>query len=741
MPKGSNVVMPATRKMSGGLASPPQIQTKRKSQDRSGPTATKEKGALKSLRRGSVHFVVDKAQETLEKMALEHSRTINPDSYFSSSWDIMIAVFLAITTLVGPLEVAFISPLSSDLSPFDNMDGIFWMNRVIDMGFAIDFYRQFRLAYTDPETSQWVTQPKLVAMHYAKGWMVVDFISTVPWDLLDAALSKVNGRGEGGGTGLKLLRLIKLLKLAKLLRLRKFLTLFERVSQRLGLAYNVKSLVKYFTIFFVIAHMVACGWRIISDLVDIYNDPVVSRLMAENKTIPAYAIGWVARQQSSKMYQHSLTDADVYSLCIEYALSTFSMGYGTVSPVSSIERNYSIFCLVFAGCFYAYMIGAVCMSISEDEGEALYKRNMDTLTKMCRNEDVEEDLRHRLMDFYRFQHNLISNSTCEEVLGTVTNDLRGEMKEHMHGQWIKQVHCFNIESENTGTEFRRAVCEKLVMVAIPPLATLYRVGDIADSMMVLTKGLLQRIGSREGFQGAGINHGSVSAGAIEFRKPKMYYTSWNMIGIGEWIGKEILMQHRGSHFEEEGSQSIKRPDTVAVLSYSFLQKLDAHSLWDVIKARPAFFASISVQIRRSSLGMRLENKMRHIGRLTIELKDRTGSPRLTKRECARLKHEFSENRDEKNSKSASKSPQAVESEEHKRARLTGQRDISVTGSELLDVLAEETGFTKICDQLVLNDNCTESYIRGMIWKTDDRPNKKNTGAISGPSASLVNIEQ
>ena len=103
--------------------------------------------------------------------------------------------------------------------------------------------------------------------------------------------------------------------------------------------------------FFVIAHLIACSWRIISDVVDIQNEQLIIRLQNSSKQVPVYAVGWVGREQEK--FEGALTDSDLYTMCFEYAMATFSMGYGTVYPTSVWERNFSIVCLIFAGCFYA----------------------------------------------------------------------------------------------------------------------------------------------------------------------------------------------------------------------------------------------------------------------------------------------------------------------------------------------------------------------------------------------------
>lgn len=81
------------------------------------------------------------------------------------------AILIGLSVIVVPFRIGF-----------DWMPQGMWLvaDLVTDFAFAFDIVLSFRTAY---EVGQiLVTSPKLMALHYLKGWFAIDFLSTVPFD-------------------------------------------------------------------------------------------------------------------------------------------------------------------------------------------------------------------------------------------------------------------------------------------------------------------------------------------------------------------------------------------------------------------------------------------------------------------------------------------------------------------------------------------------------------------------------
>merc|ERR1719162_2417172 len=89
---------------------------------------------------------------------------IDPKGNFMLNWDVVMMVLLIFTALVTPFEVAFLET---------KIDGLFCINRLVDLGFLIDMFINFRLIFEDISNKS-VTSKTRIAQKYLKGWFTID---------------------------------------------------------------------------------------------------------------------------------------------------------------------------------------------------------------------------------------------------------------------------------------------------------------------------------------------------------------------------------------------------------------------------------------------------------------------------------------------------------------------------------------------------------------------------------------
>ena len=135
---------------------------------------------------------------------------------------------------------------------------MFFINRVVDVGFFTDIFLNFRVARFDRQTGTWITDRKAVALIYVRSTFLIDFLSTVPWDLLSFVVDV--------GNSIKLMRMLKLLKMAKLVRIYKSSRLFKKLKAKLHLKSSESNLMKYASVFVFVLHWSACAWGIFPQL-------------------------------------------------------------------------------------------------------------------------------------------------------------------------------------------------------------------------------------------------------------------------------------------------------------------------------------------------------------------------------------------------------------------------------------------------------------------------------------------
>ena len=139
---------------------------------------------------------------------------IHPDSSCRRYWDAWIALLLIYTAVVIPFRVAF-----EDATP------LAWLtlDLCLDFVFILDIIFNFITGYRDPkENEKVVLKCRKLATHYLKGWFILDFISTFPFQIIEVAMSRNAPQYN------KLLRLLRLPRLYRLLKVAKCLNLLKR---------------------------------------------------------------------------------------------------------------------------------------------------------------------------------------------------------------------------------------------------------------------------------------------------------------------------------------------------------------------------------------------------------------------------------------------------------------------------------------------------------------------------------
>lgn len=96
----------------------------------------------------------------------------------------------------------------------------------MDASFMLDIYFNFRTGYVESEHFL-VTDARAVAYRYIKGFFLIDFFSTVPWDVV------LSNEGLGIFQLVKLSKLMKLLRMARALKLVRILRLIKVCSSPL----------------------------------------------------------------------------------------------------------------------------------------------------------------------------------------------------------------------------------------------------------------------------------------------------------------------------------------------------------------------------------------------------------------------------------------------------------------------------------------------------------------------------
>ncbi|CAO2603598.1 Potassium voltage-gated channel subfamily H member 6 [Lemmus lemmus] len=174
-----------------------------------------------------------------------HRWTILHYSPFKAVWDWLILLLVIYTAVFTPYSAAFLLKETEDGSQTHDCgyacQPLAVVDLIVDIMFIVDILINFRTTYVNAN-EEVVSHPARIAVHYFKGWFLIDMVAAIPFDLL------IFGSGSEE-VGL----LIGLLKTARLLRLVRVARKLDRYSE-----YGAAVLFLLMCTFALIAHWLAC---------------------------------------------------------------------------------------------------------------------------------------------------------------------------------------------------------------------------------------------------------------------------------------------------------------------------------------------------------------------------------------------------------------------------------------------------------------------------------------------------
>lgn len=95
------------------------------------------------------------------------------DNWYCRLWNKFLVILVFYTAWVCPFELGFLEKSKGALAITDN---------IVNWFFAIDIVLTFFVAYLDKASYLLIDDRKLIALKYAKSWLIFDIISTIPYE-------------------------------------------------------------------------------------------------------------------------------------------------------------------------------------------------------------------------------------------------------------------------------------------------------------------------------------------------------------------------------------------------------------------------------------------------------------------------------------------------------------------------------------------------------------------------------
>ncbi|XP_057680245.1 potassium voltage-gated channel subfamily H member 2 isoform X1 [Corythoichthys intestinalis] len=392
-----------------------------------------------------------------------HNWTVLHYSPFKAVWDWLILLLVIYTAILTPYSAAFLlndqeeaarQSCGYSCSPLNVVD------LIVDIMFIIDILINFRTTYVN-SNDEVVSHPLRIAVHYFKGWFLIDMVAAIPFDLL------IYRSGEETTT------LIGLLKTARLLRLVRVARKLDRYSE-----YGAAVLFLLMCTFALIAHWLACIWYAIGNV-------------ERNGSI-----GWLHTlgDQLGKQFNDSIPGTgpsikDKYVTALYFTFSSLtSVGFGNVSPNTNSEKIFSICVMLIGSLMYASIFGNVSAIIQRlYSGTARYHTQMLRVREFIRFHQIPNPLRQRLEEYFQHAWSYTNGIDMNAVLKGFPECLQADICLHLNRTLLQNCKAFKGSTKGC----LRALAMKFKTTHAPPGDTLVHAGDVLTAIYFISRGSIE----------------------------------------------------------------------------------------------------------------------------------------------------------------------------------------------------------------------------------------------------------
>nr|XP_051681758.1 potassium voltage-gated channel subfamily H member 6 isoform X1 [Oryctolagus cuniculus] len=396
-----------------------------------------------------------------------HRGTILHYSPFKAVWDWLILLLVIYTAVFTPYSAAFLLSDQDEsqrgacgytCSPLTVVD------LIVDIMFVVDIVINFRTTYVNTN-DEVVSHPRRIAVHYFKGWFLIDMVAAIPFDLL------IFRTGSDETT-----TLIGLLKTARLLRLVRVARKLDRYSE-----YGAAVLFLLMCTFALIAHWLACIWYAIGNVERPYLEPKIGWLDSLGAQLGKHYNG------SDPASGPSVQDKYVTALYFTFSSLT-SVGFGNVSPNTNSEKVFSICVMLIGSLMYASIFGNVSAIIQRlYSGTARYHTQMLRVKEFIRFHQIPNPLRQRLEEYFQHAWSYTNGIDMNAVLKGFPECLQADICLHLHRALLQ--HCPAFHGASKGC--LRALAVKFKTTHAPPGDTLVHLGDVLSTLYFISRGSIE----------------------------------------------------------------------------------------------------------------------------------------------------------------------------------------------------------------------------------------------------------
>jgi len=355
---------------------------------------------------------------------------------FIFAWDIYISLLATYAAIEIPLGMVL------DFTPPSFILSLNWL---VTLSFIADIFIRFN-SFADQNKKN---EHKAVRKKYPRGWLIIDVLSAIPFELVPA---------------LAFLRVLRLLKVIRVISFRTTWLYHINLSP-------VIVRLSFFTYFLgLCAHWISCVWLNI-------------RVPFDNDALPGHPANMV----------------NDYIQALYWSITTITtIGYGDITPHHNrnVEMLFTMCVEITGVAAYGYIIGNIAnMLTNMDMAKARHQEHVDRMNRFMKLKKIPEKLQEQVYQYYNYLWETRRGYNDATILSELPESFQFEFAMLLNKTIIEKVPLFKGADPN----LVREVIFKLKPCIFIPGDEICAFGEIGDKMYFINKGTVEVV-SEDGKQ-------------------------------------------------------------------------------------------------------------------------------------------------------------------------------------------------------------------------------------------------